>query len=94
MFFLNLRMFLLMGLLFAIIYAAMVVIGAGLGITNFYFYLILSLGLMFFQYMIGPKMVEWMMRVKYVKKEEYPSLYQMVEDLANKAKIPMPKVTN
>jgi heat shock protein HtpX len=32
------------------------------------------------------------MRVKYVKKEEYPRLYQMVEGLALQAKIPVPRV--
>jgi heat shock protein HtpX len=42
--------------------------------------------------MVGPKLVEWTMRVKYVKREEYPRLFQMVEDLAVKAKIPMPKI--
>jgi len=48
--------------------------------------------MMFIQYMIGPKIVEWTMRVKYVKKEDYPDLYQMVEDLARKAKIPTPRI--
>ena len=89
---LKFRMWLLVMILFGIIYAVMVMIGSYLGITNFYFYLILSLLMMFIQYMIGPKIVEWTMRVRYVKKEEYPSLYRMVEDLAVRANIPMPKI--
>jgi len=92
MFFLKLRMWLLVAVLFAIVYAVVVMIGSYLGITNFYFYLILSLVMMFIQYMIGPKIVEWTMRVKYVKREEYPGLYQIVGDLATRAGIPMPKI--
>ena len=92
MFFLKLRMFLLVTILFAIVYAAVVMIGTYLGITNFYFYLVLSLAMMFVQYMIGPKIVEWTMRVKYIKREDYPRLYQIVESLAMRANIPMPKI--
>jgi heat shock protein HtpX len=92
MFLLKLRMWFLVFVLFGIIYAAMVMIGASLGISNFYFYLILSLGMMFFQYMLGPKIVEWTMRVKYIKREDNPGLFQMVESLASRANIPMPKV--
>lgn len=90
---LHLRMWLLLTLLFGIIYALIVVIGrAFLHIGDFSFYLIISLLMMFIQYMIGPKIVEWTMRVRYIKKEEYPRLYQMVEGLAQKAGIPMPRV--
>lgn len=89
---LQLRMWLLVAALFAIIYAVIVMIGAYFGIANFYFYLAISLVMMFIQYMIGPKIVEWTMRVKYVKREEYPRIYQMVEGLAMRAQIPMPRV--
>ncbi|MFC1658025.1 zinc metalloprotease HtpX [Candidatus Omnitrophota bacterium] len=89
---LKLRMYLLLVLLFAIIYAVVTVIGVNLGITNFYFYLILSLGLMFFQYMAGPKLVEWSMHVRYVDSRQHPQLHRMVEDLAGRAGIPKPKV--
>ncbi len=92
MFLLKLRMWLLVAILFAIIYAVIVIIGTSLGISNFYFYLIISLVMMFIQYMIGPKIVEWTMRVKYVKRAEYPKLFQMVEALAIRANIPMPRV--
>jgi len=43
MFFLKLRMWLLLAVLFGIIYAAIVMLGTYLGITNFYFYLISGL---------------------------------------------------
>lgn len=92
MFFLKLRMWILLTTLFAIIYAVITMVGAYLGISNFYFYLILSLVMLFVQYMIGPKLVEWTMKVKYVKREDYPHLFRMVEDLAMRANIPVPKI--
>ena len=92
MFFLQLRMMMLVGVLFAIIYAVMTVVGTSMGIGNFYFYLVLSLGMMLVQYLIGPKIVEWTMRVRYVSRNEAPQLVAMVEELSRKAGIPMPKV--
>src|SRR3989338_8961018 len=92
MFALKLRMFLLTAALFGIIYMAVAMIGASMGVTNFYFYLILSLVMMAIQYLVGPKIVEWSMKVKYVEKGEYPKLHAMVEELAKKAGIPKPKV--
>lgn len=89
---LRVRMFILLTVLFAIIYMIVTVIGVSIGIHNFYFYLILSLGMMFLQYLIGPKMVEWSMRVSYVGRNEAPELHQMIEELARKAGIPKPKV--
>jgi len=89
---LRIRMWLLLVVLFGIVYAVISWLSYAAGITNFYFYLGLSLVIMFIQYMLGPKLVEWTMRVRYVKKEENPHLYQIVEDLSRKAGIPMPKV--
>ncbi|MBI4972592.1 MAG: M48 family metalloprotease, partial [Candidatus Omnitrophica bacterium] len=89
---LKLRMWLLLAVLFAIVYGIVSWLSYTAGITNFYFYLILSLVMMFIQYLIGPKLVEWTMRVKYIKREENPRLYQMVADLAMRAKIPVPKI--
>lgn len=92
MFLMRLKMWFLVTLLFAIIYAVLVLVGSYLKISNFYFYLILSLLMMFIQYLIGPKIVEWVMRVRYIKREEYPRLYQMVEHLAMRAQIPVPRL--
>jgi len=90
---LQLRMWLLLTILFGFIYAVIVVLGTTfLHVSNFSFYFIISLVMMFIQYMIGPKIVEWTMRVKYVKRQEYPKLYQMVESLAVRANIPMPRI--
>jgi heat shock protein HtpX len=92
MWYLKLRMYLLMAVLFAIIYAAVSVIGVYLGVTNFYFYLGLSLAIMFIQYMVGPKMVEWSMGVHYIKEGEYPELRKTIASLAEAAHMPMPKI--
>lgn len=92
MWYLKLRMYILVAVLFAIIYAMVSIISYKLGITNFYFYLALSFVLMFIQYMVGPKLVEWSMGVRYIKEGEYPELRQMVEKLAVKASIPAPRI--
>jgi len=89
---LKFRMFLLTAVLFAIIYAVVSMVGYQMGVTNFYFYLILSLVMMLIQYMIGPKIVEWSMRVKYIKESENPRLHQMVRALATAAHIPTPRI--
>jgi len=85
-------MWLLTAVLFSIVYAVIAMAGTYMGLGNFYFYLVLSLGMMLIQYLIGPKIVEWTMRVKYIKREENPALYRIVQDLSLKANIPMPKI--
>ena len=93
MFALQLRMWLLVTILFGFIYALIVIIGRNfLHVGDFSFYLIISLVMMFIQYMIGPKLVEWSMRVKYIKREENPKLFHMVESLAMRAQIPTPRI--
>ncbi len=92
MFFLHLRMYLLIAILFAIVYAAITVIGYSAGITSFYFYLVISIALMLIQYMVGPKLVEWSMHVKYIDKNEYPRLHSVIGELARKANIPVPRI--
>jgi len=90
---LQLRMWLLVTLLFGVIYALIVVIGRSfLHVGDFSFYLIISIVMMLIQYMLGPKIVEWSMHVKYIKREENPRLFQMVESLSMRANIPMPRI--
>jgi heat shock protein HtpX len=86
-------MWLLVTLLFGIVYALIVVIGRTfLHVGDFSFYLIISLVMMLIQYMLGPKIVEWSMHVKYIKREENPRLFQMVESMSRLANIPMPRI--
>ena len=93
MFGLKFRMWLLVSILFAFIYALIVVIGrVFLHVGDFWFYFIISLVMMFIQYMIGPNIVEWTMHVKYIKRQDNPRLFQMVESLAMRAGIPVPRI--
>ncbi len=93
MFFLQVRLWLLMSLLFGIVYAVVVVIGRSfLHFGDFYFYFLISIVMMIVQYAIGPKIVEWSMQVKYVTRQQYPRVFQMVESMCVKAQIPMPKI--
>jgi heat shock protein HtpX len=82
--------------MFAILFGIFVGIGYYLQITGLYFYLFMigiAAGIVLLQYIIGPKIVEWSMKVKYVSEQEYPRLHQMVAELANKAELPnKPKV--
>lgn len=92
MWYLKLRMYMLMAVLFAIIYAVVSMLSFRIGITNFYFYLVLSFVIILIQYILGPKIVEWSMRVHYIKENEYPELHQTVRSLATIAKMPMPRI--
>lgn len=89
---LQLRMYLLLALMFAIIYAVVVVAASLIGIGSFVFYTAFAVILLLAQYMIGPKMVELSMGVRYVSESEYPELHRMVAELARKAGIPKPRV--
>ncbi|UCC96270.1 MAG: M48 family metalloprotease [Candidatus Omnitrophota bacterium] len=82
----------LMALLFGIIYVVVTIFMSALGVASFYFYVFFAFLILGIQYLFGPKIVEMVMRVKYVKREEFPWLFEMVEDLARRAKIPAPKV--
>ena len=92
----QLRLYLLVGLLFALLYGIIVVIGYLLGYSGSTFYvIIIGIAILFIiaQYLIGPKTVEWSMKVKYVNESEYPDLHRMVENLARDAGLPKkPKI--
>ncbi len=92
MFSLKLRMSLLVIILFGILYAIASLIMYYSGISGFLPQILLAFGMIFVQYLIGPKIVEMSMQVKYVKREEAPWLFEMVEDLARKANIPTPRI--
>jgi heat shock protein HtpX len=82
--------------MFAILYGIFIGIGYYLQITGLYFYLFMigiAAGIVLIQYVIGQKIVEWSMRVKYVNEQEYPKLHKIVAELAEKAGLPnKPKI--
>ena len=89
---LKIRMFLLVAVLFGIIYALVAAVSTYLGFGNFIFYGVLAVGMTLLQYLIGPSIVGWSMGVKYVSEKDEPELHAMVERLAKKSSIPKPKI--
>jgi heat shock protein HtpX len=89
---LKLRLWIAVILLFGILYAIITAIAYYFGFKGPFALAIFALLIIFIQYLLGPKMVEATMRVKYVSETEAPKLHQMIEDLAIKAGIPKPKI--
>jgi heat shock protein HtpX len=89
---LQMRMWLLVVLMFGILYGVITGIGNYMGVGSATSYIILAVLFMGFQYLIGPSMVSLMMRVKWVSEREEPELHRQVGELAQKAGIPKPKV--
>jgi len=87
---LQVRLYLLVGLLFAIVYGVMVGIASAAGAANFIVFAIIAVGFVLLQYLIGPAIVGWTMKVKYVTEQEYPDLHSMIAELAKSARIPKP----
>lgn len=86
------RMWLLVAVLFGILYGVIVGIGSLMGIGGTISYLILAFVFLGIQYLIGPSLVSWTMRVKWVSERESPELHQMVAELAETAHLPKPRV--
>ncbi len=85
---LQMKMYMLIGLMFVVLYGFLLFVGAAVGYSGQSFVnysVILALGMMFVQYMIGPKMVESSMKVRYITEGDNPKLYRMVEEQARKA---------
>jgi len=89
---LKIRMGLCVLLLFAVIYALLVVIATFVGAGTPLIYALLAVVVVAIQFFIGPKIVEKTMRVRYVSEREQPELHRIVSELAMKAGIPKPRV--
>ena len=89
---LQVRLYLLVALMFGLLYGLIVGVSAALGYSNFIFYAILSFVMVGIQYLLGPTIVGWAMKVRYVSEQEAPELHQMVAELARAAGIPKPRV--
>jgi heat shock protein HtpX len=89
---LKIRMYLLVAVLFSILYGVIVGVGTWLGIGGVIPYLILAFVFMGIQYLVGPSLVAWTMKVKWVSEKEAPELHQMVAELAESAHLPKPRV--
>jgi heat shock protein HtpX len=89
---LQVRLYLLLGFLLAIIYGVIVGVGSAIGAGSLLVYVIIAVFFVLFQYLIGPSMVRWTMKVKWVSEREYPELHSMVAELASDAGIRKPRV--
>ncbi|MCX7927809.1 MAG: M48 family metalloprotease [Candidatus Omnitrophica bacterium] len=89
---LHMRLMVLLTIMFALVYAIISVIGAYLGVNNVLMFFIAAILVMLIQLMVSPFLIETTMRVRYVSREEYPGLFQMVESMASAANIPMPRI--
>lgn len=85
-------MYLLVTVMFGILYAVFAMVASLMGVTSFVFYGVLATAMVFLQYLIGPAIVGWTMKVRWVTAQDEPELHRMVEDLARQAGIPKPKV--
>lgn len=89
---LQMRLYLLIGLMLAIIYGVIVGVASAIGAGSFLIYAIFAIGFVLLQFLIGPSVVQWTMRVKWVTEQEYPRLHSMVSELAKAAGIRKPRV--
>ena len=86
------RMWLLMAVMFGILYGVVVGIGTWMDKGSAMIYIILAFVFLGIQYLVGPAMVGWTMKVKWATEKEEPELHNMVAKLAATASIPKPKV--
>jgi len=89
---LQIRLYLLVAVLFGILYGIITAIGIYLGVGGVVPYIVLAFVFLGIQYLIGPSLVGWTMRVRWVSEKEEPELHKMVAELATEAKLPKPRV--
>jgi len=86
------RMFLLIAFMFGILYGVITSLGTRMGAGSAWTYIILAFVFLTIQYLIGPSIVGWTMKIKWVSEKEEPELHRMVAELAKEAHLPKPKV--
>lgn len=89
---LKLRMWLTMIIMFTIVYFIVMFAGMYLRISSAYFFMIVSLIIVFIQYWFGPSIVKRSMNVRPLSESEAPNIHRMVEELAQEAGVPKPEV--
>ncbi|MFC2005528.1 zinc metalloprotease HtpX [Chloroflexota bacterium] len=86
------RMFLLVAILFGILYGVVVGVGTWMGAGSAVTYIVLAFAFLGIQYLIGPSIVGWTMKIKWVSEKEAPELHRMVAELAENSNLPKPRV--
>lgn len=83
----SMTLLLLFGFLFGLLAAA----GYYLQLSG-YVVVVLAITLVFVQWLIGPKIIWWTTNMRLLEKKEYPWLWETVEEICKKKKVPMPKL--
>jgi heat shock protein HtpX len=91
-FWLKTRLWLCVAFLFAIIYGLITLIAYLFGVTMPVFYAILAFAIVGIQFLVGPKIVEASMKIKYVEPNEEPWLHRTIDELSREAGVPKPRV--
>lgn len=89
---LRLRMILVVTLMFALFNALIAVVMFLLGVWAPLYYVAVAAIIMIIQYMLGPRTVDFLMRVRYIGPQDNPRLYNIVSRVAARAGVPMPRV--
>ena len=89
---LTLRMWLTTILMFSIVYFFVMLVARYLKINSWFFFMAVSLIIVFLQYWYGPTLVKHSMNVRPLSEAEAPNIHQMVEELAQAANVPKPEV--
>ena len=88
---LQLRMYMVLALVFAIgfgiMYAVLSYFGAGTIVI-----LAFAIGIFALQWYISPELMKMMAHLRYISDSDYPKLHSMVTDLANGAHVAVPKI--
>lgn len=86
-----LTMSITMLLLFGFMFGLLAAVGYYFSISG-YTIVLLAIALVFFQWIIGPKVIWWTTNMRLLEPGEYPWLRNAVEELCKKNKVPMPKL--
>ena len=78
-------------LLFGFLFALLAAIGYYFELSG-YFIVTLAVLLVFFQWLIGPKVIWWTTNMRLLERHEYPWLWSVVEKICKKTNTPMPKL--
>ncbi len=85
-------LFLVWLFLFILIGAIALILLQGAGIYGWAIVIFLTLLFILIQWAIGPSIVAWSTRLRYIRKGENPFLENMVTELCQKSAIPMPRL--
>ena len=92
MFGLQIKMWLLVALMFGILYGVLVGAGAYFNIGSAGIFMVLGILMIGIQYWLGPLIISKIMQIKYVSEKEEPELHQQITELSQRAGIPKPKI--